>query len=126
MVLIAKRDWVVGALGVTVSISLRQDARGAIPRGAIPQGRYTAHIPSYYSISVGTPVSAQKAGDIEEGEIGSKCEQSFATTTDTGDLFLVLQDDSVVVLDTEPRPTLRAPLGWHTIIGSWKSAGSLG
>ena len=47
-----------------------------------------------------TLLSPQKAGNIGNGETESKCEQFFATSMKVGDLFVVSQHDSVVVLDT--------------------------
>ena len=46
--------------------------------------------------SSGDPLLVQQAGNIGGGETEGKCEQSFATSMDAGDLFLVSQDDSVV------------------------------
>ena len=98
MDLIAKRACVTGVIGVTVSIILRQDARGAIPREgmeALSQERDRAHGPSYSSISMETPVSPRGAGNIRDGEAESKCEQSLAATVDAGDLCLASQDEIV-------------------------------
>ena len=111
MGLIATRACVIGALGVTVSITLRQDASGAIPReGAearegidhlffdCPRERDRDHRSSFSSISTETRVSAQTADHFGAGETESKCEQSLGRTMDTGDLFLGSQEGSVVVL----------------------------
>ena len=46
------------------------------------------------------PASAQEAEHIEDEEAGGKCEQSFSTTMDMGELFLVSKKESVVVLYT--------------------------
>ena len=42
----------------------------------------------------------QKAESTGGGEAESKCDQSFATSADVGDLFLVSQENSAVALGT--------------------------
>ena len=51
-------------------------------------------------MSVETPVSAQKADHIGDGDTEGESVQSFATTMDKGELFLVSQENSVALLDT--------------------------
>ena len=51
-------------------------------------------------MSVETPVSAQKADHIGDGDTEGESVQSFATTMDKGELFLVSQESSVALLDT--------------------------
>ena len=47
-----------------------------------------------------TPVFAQKARNIGDGESENKREQNFAATVEAGDTFLVSQEDSAVVFET--------------------------
>ena len=104
MASIAKRACIIGAIDVKVSITLHLDARGAIPlegmevrlpRGAT--GLIGHPTPLFQRM---TPVLPQKAESVGHGETGSTCEQSFVTTLDAGDLFMVSQETSAVVLAT--------------------------
>ena len=52
--------------------------------------------PSYSPISMDTQVSAKKAEHLERGETSGACEQSFSTSMDMVNLFLVSAVDSVV------------------------------
>ena len=71
MALTAVRAFVVGDIGVMVSITWRPDARGGIPRGGNrgppPQERGKARKPAYPAISKETPVSAKKAKHLDRG-----------------------------------------------------------
>ena len=55
---------------------------------------------SYFTISMDTPVSPQKAEHLDSERAGSDCEQSFSATRDAGGLSRVSREDRVVVLDT--------------------------
>ena len=84
------------------------------PRGdgiACPRGRDMAHRPRYSCISMETPVSAQKAEHIEDGEAERKCERPFSTTIGMGDLFVASTAESVGVLNTGAAASL-ARLRW--------------
>ena len=47
-----------------------------------------------------TPVSASEAGQLEFEETKSAHQQSFSTTSEVGELFLVADSDRLAVLDT--------------------------
>ena len=102
MVLIAKRACVVGATGVTVSITLHPAARGAIPRKEMEVRRprsATGVMGQLILRFQRAPVLAQKAEHIGGGETESTCAQPFAATMDGGDIFSVSREDCVVLFD---------------------------
>ena len=73
------------------------------PRGdgsPFPQERDRAHRPSYSSVSMETPVSAQRADHLGESGTDGKCEQSFAVEKDLGGVPMASKVECVAVLDT--------------------------
>ena len=114
MALIAKRACVIGDIGVIVSITWRQDVRGAIPREGMevrsPKSA-TEFIDRPTLRSQWRFLFCPRKRKISEVAIHSKCEQSLAASVVAGDLFLVSQEDSVVLSDTGAAATL-ARFGW--------------
>ena len=55
---------------------------------------------SLSTISTDIPASVQKVEHLDSDETKSGREQSFSATLDAGGLFLVLEEDSVAVLDS--------------------------
>ena len=53
--------------------------------GSFPRGRDRTQRPAYFAISMETPVLAQNAEHLEDGEAEGKCEQSSSATMDMGE-----------------------------------------